>query len=178
MPKKPKKPVAAKAPPRSVRAGPNPARQAAFLAAYALCGANVTAAAREAKIDPSTHYDWLKRDKTYPERLEAARQAACDAIEAEIFRRGQVGYDEPVVYQGKIAKDKRGRLVTVRRFSDVLLIFRAKALMPEKYGDRTKLEHSTPDNTPLEVVFNQGWYGNDAHQKQEQAKRDQRPSSA
>lgn len=146
--------------------GPNPAKQAAFLAAYALCGANVTAASREAKIDPSTHYDWLKRDRSYPERFEAARQAACDAIEEEIFRRGQIGYDEPIVYKGEISKDKRGRIVTVRRFSDVLLIFRAKALMPEKYGDRTKLEHSTPDNSPLEVVFNSGWYGNDAHEKQ------------
>ncbi len=51
------------------------------------------------------------------------------------------GIDEPVVYQGRISKDRRGRPVTVRKYSDLLLIFRAKKMCPE-YRDSSKIELS------------------------------------
>jgi hypothetical protein len=158
--------------------GPNPVKQAAFLKAYVIAGANVTAAAVVAKINRSTHYDWLAHDETYPQRFEAARQAACEAVEYEIFRRGQLGYEEPIVYQGVISTDNEGAPITVRKFSDTLLIFRAKALMPERYGDKTKLEHSGGvDTGTIKVVFDEDWCGNDAHEKarQSDAPRDPAP---
>ncbi len=39
---------------------------------------------------------------------------------------------------------------TIRRFSDVLLIFMAKAAMPKKYRER--IEHSTEDGKPLVIA--------------------------
>ena len=48
-------------------------------------------------------------------------------IEAEARRRAVDGVDEPVYYQGK-------EVGTVRRYSDVLLIFLLKGLRPQRFN--------------------------------------------
>ncbi|USA39881.1 hypothetical protein NCF86_01580 [Pelagerythrobacter marinus] len=53
--------------------------------------------------------------------------AAEAAVEAEIFRRAQEGYEEPI-YGGRYKEKVVG---TVRRYSDALLMFRAKKMIPE-----------------------------------------------
>jgi hypothetical protein len=139
--------------------------QTRFLAAYVRTGANVAAACRMAGISRPCHYNWLKLDASYKERFEAAHADACDAVEEEIKRRGQDGYDQPVVYRGVISRDEQGQPVVVRKYSDGLLMFRARALMPEKYGERARKE--VDDSPPRVVVIeDEGWYGNDAHQRQ------------
>ncbi|HEV3340367.1 MAG TPA: hypothetical protein VG125_08415 [Pirellulales bacterium] len=149
--------------------------QATFLAAYAQAGGNITAACRVAGISRTSHYRWLKDDASYAERFQAAHEEACDAVEEEIKRRGQDGYDQPVVYHGDISRDEQGQPVVVRKYSDRLLMFRARALMPERYGERTRNE--ADDSPPRVVVIeDEGWYGNDAHQRQ--AARDQAAQDA
>ena len=134
-----------------------PARQKAFLLAYSLCG-NRTQAARAVECDRTLHYVWLKNPE-YAKAFEQAQEEFCENIEAEIRRRGMDGIDEPVIYQGKLSylpmvdvktgevlRDEAGRLrpsdqpLTVRKYSDNLLMFLAKAVMPEKYRDSVHIE--------------------------------------
>ena len=55
--------------------------------------------------------------------FEAASFRTLDIIEAEIVRRGVKGYKEPIIYKGQVTG-------YVRRFSDNLLMFRAKRMDP------------------------------------------------
>lgn len=112
-------------------------KKKAFLAAYARCG-NITAAAKAAKCHRNSHYMWMeeKEDENegehYPTLFEEASDTAVERMEAEADRRALEGYDEPVFYEGE-------QCGTKRRYSDVLLIFRLKALRPEKYRDRSEV---------------------------------------
>jgi len=122
--------------PQRAKLTPN---QFAFLQALAAEAGNVSAAARRCEQSRANHFRWLNEidDEgnptptalAYRVLVEAIEHEACDEVEAEIRRRGIKGVDEPVFYQGEVCG-------YVRKFSDLLLIFRAKALMPEKYRER------------------------------------------
>jgi hypothetical protein len=130
--------------------------QAAFLAAYSQC-CNLTEAARIAKTSRSQHYDWMDADESYPAAFALAHEEGCELLEFEARRRAMEGTEEPVIHQGvamwdpkrdksgNFVKDKDGKIVyerplTVRRFSDTLLIFLLKAARPEKYRDNFRGE--------------------------------------
>ena len=121
-------------------------KQQAFLAAYSMCG-NVSAAARLARCARSQHYWWLQKPE-YAEAFAEAREKALDLLEAEARRRAVEGTEEPVVHKGRLCYklDPQGRrtneLLTVRKYSDTLLIFLLKGAMPEKYRDSVKVELS------------------------------------
>jgi hypothetical protein len=53
-------------------------------------------------------------------------------LEEEAYRRGVLGYEEPVYYQGV-------KCGSITKYSDSLLRFRLKAEMPEKYNPIHKL---------------------------------------
>jgi hypothetical protein len=106
-------------------------RQLAFLEAYAR-QANVMVAARAAGIHRSTAYEWLEHDQDFSFAYHQAKEAAKDVIRAEIFRRGHDGWDEPVYQMGYYAG-------TVHKYSDTLLIFHAKMLMPE-YREKSQVD--------------------------------------
>jgi len=123
----------------------------AFLRAMGACG-NVTIAANIAGVSRESAYRHRKTDKAFAEAWDDARDAACDLIEAEARRRAVDGVDEPVFYKGKPLMqgiDRSGKRVpadspkaiktvpvTIKRYSDLLLIFLVKAARPEKYRDR------------------------------------------
>ena len=102
--------------------------QAMFLAAYEET-ANVLMAAERAEIDRTLVYYWLEHDEQFGFTYNLADKAANMRIEAEIRRRAIEGWDEPLISAGK-------RLGTVRKYSDVLLMFYAKRRMPE-YRDKS-----------------------------------------
>ncbi len=105
--------------------------QLAFLEAYAR-QANVMVAAKAAGIHRSTAYEWLEHDQDFSFAYHQAKEAAKDVIRAEIFRRGHDGWDEPVYQMGYYAG-------TVHKYSDTLLIFHAKMLMPE-YREKSQVD--------------------------------------
>ena len=110
------------------------ARQKLFLEAYAeQC--NVLLAARSAGINRVTVYRWLEHDEDFSFAYNQAKEDAKDTLRAEIYRRAVEGWDEPVYQLGKY----RG---VVRKYSDTLLIFHSKALMPE-YREKQSLEVTT-----------------------------------
>ena len=106
----------------------------AFLAAYRETG-NITRAALMAKVSRRRHYAWLEQGTAYQEAFEDAQEHAVETLEEEARRRTMVGVEQPVFYQGQ----PRG---TVRKYSDVLLIFLLKATRPEVYREN---RHITGD---------------------------------
>ena len=116
------------------------AAQELFLASFAQT-ANFTAACRHAGIDRSTAYRWQEHDETFMLRYQQAEAEANDVIRAAIFRRAIQGIDKPLHYQGRLVKDENGKPATVKEYSDTLLIFLAKARMPE-FRDKQQVELS------------------------------------
>jgi hypothetical protein len=99
-----------------------------FLSAYAQCG-NMSAAAKAARINRTTVYQWEEHD---PEFALAFRQAgiqATEVLEKEAWRRAKDGIAEPVYQHGK-------QVGTIQRYSDQLLMFLLRARAPERYRDR------------------------------------------
>ena len=107
------------------------AAKIAFLDAYAAHG-NVGAACDAARIHRSTVYRWLEHDEPFSLLYTQAKTEYDDLIREEIDRRARRGWSE-TVYQ--LAK----RAGTVRKYSDTLLIFQAKARMPE-YRDKVDVQ--------------------------------------
>ncbi|SRR6266567_1379143 len=103
-------------------------KQAAFLVAFAQT-AIVLSSAQEAGISRQTVYAWLEHDEPFSLAFNQAKEDARDVLRAEIYRRAHDGWDEPV--WGPTAL--KG---IVRKYSDTLLIFHAKAMMPE-YRDKS-----------------------------------------
>jgi len=107
-------------------------RKKAFLDELQLHGI-ANRAARAASPRASSRYgaiqtfvDERNRDPEFARQWEEALQAAEASIEHEIYRRAQVGWEEPI-YAGKYREKIVG---TQRRYSDRLLELRAKALLP------------------------------------------------
>lgn len=127
------KPPAPPSPPRLTL------KQRAFLKAYSQLG-QIASAAKAAKVNRITHYEWLAGNPTYRGAFEAAREDVADKLEREAFRRAHNGVDEPVFYEGEAV----GK---IRKYSDVLLIFLLKGLRPEKFRER--YEHTGAGGKPL-----------------------------
>jgi len=108
------------------------ASQAAFLAAYAENG-TIRHAATAAGIGRRTHYDWLDSDPDYVDAFDDAQQEAGEALEIEARRRATEGVEVPVYFRDK-------KIGTIRKFSDVLLIFLLNGIFPEKYRARNSTE--------------------------------------
>jgi hypothetical protein len=84
------------------------ARKAAFLRAFSSTG-SVTASARLAGIDRTTHYEWLSRDAKYKAGFEMATDMANDAALDELVRRGTIGDFKPLIYKGEFQYANRER---------------------------------------------------------------------
>jgi hypothetical protein len=137
--------------------------QRAFLAAYAVTG-NKTEAAKLAECSRQQHYVWLQSE-AYRETFQHAEMEACENLETEARRRAMHGVEEPVIYQGMLChqpvRDAEGNIryddqgapvavpLTVRKYSDTLLIFLMKGAMPVKYRDHSKIEHDHTQNVTV-----------------------------
>ena len=128
--------------PSPTRATRRAEQQAAFLAAYARI-ATVKDAAQVAGIGRRTHYDWLEAEAAYAARFEEARLDATDGLLREARRRAVVGVQEPVFYRGEAVG-------TVTKYSDVLLIFLLKGLLPQMFRDR--VEHTGAHGEAIRVA--------------------------
>lgn len=102
-------------------------KRRAFLAAYATVGL-IAPACRKAQCGRTQVYQWMK-DPEFKSRMDAAREEACDTLEAEAMRRAVNGYDQPVYHKGV-------KCGTTRKYSDTLLMFLLKAARPYRYQDR------------------------------------------
>ena len=133
-------------------------KRAAFLAAYARTG-NISTASRLANVARSRHYEWMKEPE-YAAAFAEAREEAIETLEEQVWKSATVGFEEPVIYQGKLCfeplRDRNGEIVldetglpksskiplTIRKRNDVAAFFLLKALKPEKYRENVQVEHS------------------------------------
>jgi hypothetical protein len=107
--------------------------------------ASVTRASKKSKVPRSTIYEWLKNIPEFKTNYEASCKIAIDVLQDEAIRRAHEGTVRPV-YQGG---EKVG---SIREYSDTLLIFLLKGLLPETYKDRAQHEHSGKDGGPIETT--------------------------
>lgn len=117
-------------------------KKEAFLKAYAGNG-NITKSCEIAGICRKTYYLWVDSDQAFVEALKVADEMFNDKIEAEIDRRAIEGIKKGVYYKGELVH-------TELEYSDTLLIFRAKARMPEKYKERSE----TNIRSDVPFIFN------------------------
>lgn len=110
-----------------------------FLATLRQTG-NVSESARTAGVGRTFVYAERERDEAFAALWDDAVEDGMDTLEAEARRRGLEGWDEPVF--GRVGKDEDGRVGTVRKYSDTLLIFMLKGGRPEKYRERSDVRHS------------------------------------
>ena len=112
-----------------------------FFAGLAV-GLPVSVALTNARYTKSVAYKWRKEDETCREQWDEAIDSAVEAMEAEADRRGMEGTLKPVFYRG----EECGQ---IREYSDTLLIFRLKALRPDKYRENLKTEHVGASGGPI-----------------------------
>lgn len=106
-------------------------KQSMFLEEFAKHGI-VSLACKAAGVQRSAVYRWKEQSDTFLFRFNQAFETAKDNIRAEVYRRAHDGVQEPVWQLGKYCGQ-------VTRYSDTLLIFHAKMLMPE-YRDKQQVE--------------------------------------
>lgn len=130
----------------------------------------VAHACKAVGIERSTAYRAREADALFAEAWDDAMEAGIDRAEAEAFRRGVVGFEEPVIDKGRLAYqyeryvDEQGKEgfrpvlddmgqpvpLTVRKHSDALLSLVLKGRRKKVYADRTELTGA--DGDALKVV--------------------------
>jgi hypothetical protein len=89
----------------------------------------------------------------YRRAFEETRLVAGDELESIAVERATVGWLEPVHYQGKVCGH-------ITRYSDGLLMFLLRGMMPEKYGVQRRQQVSAPPpvqpNIQLTFVYPDG----------------------
>lgn len=86
--------------------------------------------------------------KADPRRAAEEDEALCkylERLESEADRRGVEGYDQDVYYEGEIVGQQR-------KFSDPLLMFRLRALDPDKY-EKKKEGDGAATTTNVTVIL-------------------------
>jgi hypothetical protein len=116
-------------------------KQIAFLKAYRIT-ANITGAERACKLRPGTHHDWMQAKETIYRKAFLDIQAEMGQIlEDEALRRAHEGVKRMQFYKGKPLRQGR-KIVYETEYSDQLLVLLLKGFLPEKYRERTTVEHS------------------------------------
>ena len=127
-----------------------PYRQAAFLAAYAVCG-TVRRAAEVAGVRRECHCRWL-RNPLYRIQFELAQEEASDRLEEEARRRAEQGLKRFRFYKGEPILDPETKKPYFElEYSDALMTVLLKGNKPEKFRDNQHLEHVGPGGGPLRV---------------------------
>lgn len=122
----------------------------AFIEAFAEFGA-VTAACGAAGISRQTAYERRKVDELFAAAWEDVEAMATERMEAEARRRAVDGWIEREEFE----IDDDGELhptLTVRKFSDALLMFLLKARRPDTYRERHLHEHQGDVEVNLNLV--------------------------
>jgi len=126
-------------------------KQKEFLIAY-YEKSTIAEAAREIGVSRQAHHDvWMKKDETgnyvyalYAQMFQDARAALVEIAEAELWRRGVKGIDEPLTHQGTLTGG------VVRKYDTTALIFWLKGNCASKYRER--FEHTGADGGPMSMT--------------------------
>jgi hypothetical protein len=109
-----------------------------------LHGWSVLRAAELLQISRETAYDHRGKDPDFKSNWEQAKVEAMLRHEDELNKRAFQGVDTPIVHNGKIMMEEVDGVmvpVTVKKKSDILLMFAMKAENPVKYKEKSAVEH-------------------------------------
>ena len=111
-------------------------------------GVPVQAALNVSGYKRETVYNWRRDNESFRNQWENATSQAREAMEAEADRRGVEGTLKPVFYRGEQCGE-------IREYSDTLLMFRLKALAPDKYRENSKqeIEHTGQPITQVVIIM-------------------------
>ena len=104
-------------------------QQQRFLKRYQAIG-SIRAACKTSRVTYKQVQAWRENSPEFVQALDAAHDALVDMAEAEIYRRGVLGYDED-------CQTARGEKITMRRYSDSLAVAWLRAHKPS-YRDSGK----------------------------------------
>ncbi len=82
---------------------------------------------------------WIKCEH-FAKAFKRAKRKALRYLEVEARRRAVEGVVRRKFYRGEVILDETGKPYSEVEYSDALLMFLMKSQMPEKYGDKSKLE--------------------------------------
>lgn len=102
-----------------------------FITALLDNGGFVQQAVRTAKTSREFINNQYNTDPEFALLWETVMELANETIEQEIYRRAVTGVDKPLSNKGMLTGD------SIKEWSDNLLMFLAKARMPQKYRDAT-----------------------------------------
>src|SRR5215469_13250151 len=105
--------------------------QQRFLEALAETG-SVSTATAAAGTSRTRAYELRKADPIFASAWQEAEEVAVDRLEDEARRRALQGVPEPLVSAGKLVRDDEGKPISVRRYSDNLLLALLKAHRPPR----------------------------------------------
>ncbi len=105
--------------------------QKRFLEALADTG-SVSTAAAVAGTSRTRVYELRRADPTFASAWQEAEDIAADRLEDEARRRALEGVPELLVSAGKLVRDDQGQPITVRRYSDNLLLALLRAHRPPR----------------------------------------------
>jgi len=105
--------------------------QKRFLDALADSG-SVSAAVAVAGTSRTRVYELRKADPDFARAWEDAEEIAADWLHDEARRRALEGIPEPLVSGGKLVRDEEGQPITIRRYSNSLLLALLKAHRPPR----------------------------------------------
>ncbi len=126
-----------------------PERIALFLRVYRESAGNFAEGARAAcpgakdgvaKPCYSSFQKLRKRDIGFAAACDEILGEVADLIDAEIDRRGRIGWLDPVVQKGEHVIGVDGEPMFIRRFDSKLLLARARAIMPDRYGEKKTID--------------------------------------
>lgn len=123
-------------------------------------------------IERSTAYRAREADEAFAKAWDDALEDGIDRAEAEAFRRGVTGFEEPVVDKGRLAyryqrvlgedgseryepvlgEDGQPVPLTVRKHSDALLALILRGRRKKVYAERTELTGAEGAPLPLTVL--------------------------
>ena len=123
--------------------------QVAFLAALRTCG-NVFRAAKMVGIHEDMPYHWRRNDEQFAVAMEKAREEGEEVLAYQLLdearRRGLEGIEEPHFYQGRMVGH-------IRRYSDNLLMFKIKGLMPQFRDNFPAIDIRSTGPTSVKIVL-------------------------
>lgn len=123
---------------------------------------NVSLACDKAEISRDTAYRWKEQDKTFAKLWDEAVERTRDVARSSIYRRGIIGWEEPMISMGQVVYEqvpeldeegeqvykrgqpafRQGEKVMIRKWSDTLAMGYAKANLPE-YKDKPTVNINT-----------------------------------
>lgn len=118
-------------------------RLAAFCAALAASGGNVSRACEAVDISRISAYKWRNEDPVFSEAWDEAKRIGIEALEDEALRRAYEGTNRPVFHAGI-------ECGAIKEYSDTLAIFLLKGAKPEKYRDNVRQENVGDGGGPLQ----------------------------